>query len=34
MKDLRSLINQMLDRATESQLKAVYAFIRRLMRDE
>ena len=34
MKNLRSLINQMLDRATDAQLKAVYAFIRRLMRDE
>ena len=34
MKNLRSLINQMLDCATDAQLKAVYAFIRRLMRDE
>ena len=34
MKNLRSLINQMLDRATDTQLKAVYAFIRRLMRYE
>ena len=34
MKNLRSLINQMLDRATDAQLKTVYAFIRRLMRDE
>lgn len=34
MKNLRSLINQMLDRATDAQLKAVYAFIRRLMMDE
>lgn len=34
MKNLRSLINQMLDRAADAQLKAVYAFIRRLMRDE
>lgn len=34
MKNLRSLINQMLDHANNAQLKAVYAFIRRLMRDE
>ncbi len=34
MQNLRSLINRLLDRATEAQLKAVYAFIRRLMRDE
>lgn len=34
MKNLRSLINCLLDRATDAQLKAIYAFIQRLIRDE